>query len=169
MFSFITQVMAFMKTIELNVEEPDFSKRLAKALKEVHQQELVHLLLIISQPTNQLYKGAILGILFAQLKSCRQPVKNHFNLLLSNLAKNLSETELRAEVKAHVNLDWEWKLAEKTGQDEKTEWKHTFSQNIEQAFGEDEPDYSKVPLKEHNPDFKPWKKDQSMSPDSTER
>ncbi|MCG3167395.1 MAG: hypothetical protein POELPBGB_03185 [Bacteroidia bacterium] len=49
----------------------------------------------------------------------------------------------------------------KPGDDkEREEWAEIAKQGLAKAYGDDEPDYSDVQLKEPNPEYKSWKKDQ---------
>ena len=152
----------FMKAIKLNIEDKNFIEKLKEKLKETSQKDSITFFLITSKPINEIYKVAILEILFTQIKVLWFRGSHSDDLLLTYLTKNLSEEKLREEIREKFKVDWECKYHDESSFEEKEDWNYTFAQNIDQAFGEDEPDYSKVPLKEHNPNFKTqiWKKDQ---------
>jgi len=40
---------------------------------------------------------------------------------------------------------------------ERRDWLRLSAQGIERAYGDDEPEYTDADLKEHNPDYRPWK------------
>lgn len=148
-----------MKTIELNVEAKDFPNKVEEALLELNNPEWIHFLLITHQPVNQLSKGAILGILFSQIANFWKPEEGDFHLLLQQLESNLSEEALKENFRENFKIDWEWQWEEKTPYEEKSAWNNAFSERVNEAFEEDEPDYSNIPVKEKNPDFNPWKKE----------
>ena len=97
--------------------------------------------------------------MFSQIANFWKPERNDFHLLLQQLENNLSEKALKQHFQEHFRIDWEWQWDEQAPYEEKSEWNSTFSKRVNEAFEEDEPDYSSIPVKEKNPDFKPWKKE----------
>lgn len=78
--------------------------------------------------------------------------ENKFNFIIDLLKKfDFVKVVKQEEVKSPNKKEEDREL---------DEWTDIAMQGLAKTYGDDEPDYSDVILKEPNPEYKPWKKEQ---------
>ncbi len=77
--------------------------------------------------------------------------------LLKNLFKEGDTAELEKNLEAEYEIEIEWVDAPKSPVEETDEaaWDKAATTLLADAYGEEEPDYSDVPLLDPNPNYKP--------------
>ncbi|HYV94741.1 MAG TPA: hypothetical protein VE978_23405 [Chitinophagales bacterium] len=145
-----------MKTLELEVDEVKSPEEVVNFFKENDMSEGDTLK--ISTDEENLAFSAILFIIALAIVFyfTKEKVKRIVDgeKMLDDLFNGKSAEEMEKQIEEEYGVKIEIEHREN---DERKDWGMLSMQGLSHAYGDDEPDYSDVPLIETNPDYKPWK------------
>jgi hypothetical protein len=148
-----------MKTILLDIDKQNSPEELKDAIKKQSPEEgdTVHLFTKENSPI--ILMGFLVMVVMAILSVAFFKKKNKEET--ENLLKGIFDKYKTPEkLEEHIEEEYGIKIEVKQPSNEDDEWRYSSMLSFSKSYSIEEPDYDNIVVKEPNPEYKPWKKDQ---------